>query len=260
MSPITGRAERVDSLRNREKILEVADRLLAERGTSVTLNQIATVAGVGAGTVYRHFPTKDALMATVLDQRVSQVVERCTAAVGERDPGDAFFGFLRYATDQALENRGLCVALEARGEWNEPSKPVGTCVLDLPLGELLQRAQRAGEVREDLELRDVLALLPGFVGMATSLGSAERARHLAELMWDGLRPDVKRNPADRDETRSSRDLRNETLAHSSDETERRCPVCGDIIEVAETGRPPKYCGPACRQKSFRDKRRASDTP
>ena len=91
---LTQRTERVDAQRNRVKVLETADRLFGERGTSVSLGEIATEAGVGAGTVYRHFPTKDALLATVLDQRLLELNDYGAAALGRDDPEIAFFDYL----------------------------------------------------------------------------------------------------------------------------------------------------------------------
>ncbi|WP_026930498.1 TetR/AcrR family transcriptional regulator [Glycomyces tenuis] len=257
MPSVTQRGERIDAQRNRQNVLDTADRLVAERGTAVTLGEIAAAAGLGAGTVYRHFPTKDALMATVLDRRLVDLGERAWAAGRRAEPGEAFFDFLRYAADQALENRALCEALAGRGEWTEPSKLEGKCVIDAPFAELLARAQRAGAVRADVTHRDVMALLPGFVAMATALGSSERAHRLADMLWEGLRPTMERNTEISNETWPAAEKRNENWTVSGDETERRCRQCGDPIEAAGAGRPPKYCSAACRQKAFREKRKTA---
>jgi AcrR family transcriptional regulator len=244
------RAERVDAQRNRLKVLETADRLFGERGTAVSLGEIATAAGVGAGTVYRHFPTKDALLATVLDHRLSQIGEFGEQALRESDPEAAFFGYLRYVTGRALENRAICEALTARGDWIEPEKASGKCVIDTPLDALLRRAQRAGVVRPDLDTGDVRALMSGCTGIAQSTTSKDQARRLTEILWDGLR--AERNADDRNETRVSIEFCNETTV-----TERACPVCGTPIPETATGRPAKYCSGACRQKAFRDKRKGA---
>jgi AcrR family transcriptional regulator len=244
------RAERADAQRNRLKVLETADRLFGERGTAVSLGEIAAAAGVGAGTVYRHFPTKDALLATILDHRLSQIGEFGERALREPDPEAAFFGYLRFITGRALENRAICEALAARGDWIEPEKAGGKCVIDAPLGVLLRRAQRAGAVRADLDASDVRALMSGCTGIVRSTTSKDQARRLAEIVWDGLR--AERNPGTRNETRPEREARNETSV-----TERACPVCGGPIAPTATGRPAKYCSPACRQKAFRDKRKAA---
>ncbi len=243
------RAERADAQRNRLKVLETADRLFGERGTSVSLGEIAAAAGVGAGTVYRHFPTKDALLATVLDHRLAQIAEYGERALREPDPATAFFDYLRYVTGRALENRAICEALVARGDWIEPEKANGRCVIDSPLAQLLVRAQRAGAVRADLDPGDVRALMSGCTGIAQSASSREQARRLAEIVWDGLR--VQRNSENRNETTAAIETRNENTV-----TEGACPVCGKPIAASATGRPAKYCSPACRQKAFREKRKA----
>lgn len=240
------RTERADAQRNRRKVLETADRLFAERGTAVSLGEIATAAGVGAGTVYRHFPTKDALLATVLDRRLRQLQEYGAAMVARDDPEEAFFAYLGFLTDRALANRAICEALAGRGDWREPSKLEGHCVIDAPLATLLRRAQRAGAVRADLDAEDVRALLSGGVAMAAT---TERARRLADVLWDGLR--TSRNTEIRNETRESIE------SDATSVTKPSCPVCGGPIPIAATGRPAKYCSAACRQKAFRDKRKSA---
>ncbi len=249
MPQLTQRAERVDAQRNRRRVLETADRLFGERGTTVSLGEIATAAGVGAGTVYRHFPTKDALLATVLDQRLDQLNDYGTRMLGSDDP-EAFFDYVEFLTGQALANRAICEALAARGDWQEPSKLNGRCVIDSPLATLLDRAQRSGAVRTDVDAQDVRALVSGCVGMAQSLESHERVRRLSAIFWEGLR--TERNTEVRNETRASIEFRNENPV-----TKRNCPVCGDPLPATATGRPAKYCSSACRQKAFRDKRKAA---
>lgn len=250
MPQLVQRAERVDAQRNRLKVLETADRLFGERGTTVSLGEIATAAGVGAGTVYRHFPTKDALLATVLDQRLVQLGEYGALMLGRDDPEAAFFDYVDFLTRQSLANRAICEALAARGDWQEPSKLSGHCVIDSPLATLLARAQRAGAVRSDVDSQDVRALLSGCVGMAQSVESPERVRRLSAILWEGLR--TERNAEGRNETSSAIDFRNEMHV-----TKRTCPVCGDPLPTTATGRPAKYCSAACRQKAFRDKRKAA---
>lgn len=240
--PTAQRAERIDAQRNRQNVLETAERLFAERGASVSLGEIATAAGVGAGTVYRHFPTKDALIATVLDQRLGQMGAFGEQALAMDDPEAAFFAYLRYVTEQALENRAICEALAARGDWQEPSKADGSCVIDTPLSALLRRAQQAGVVRGDIDTQDVRALLTGCTIMADN---PEQAQRLSAVFWDGLR--VKRNAEIRNETVKFPGIRNET--------KRNCPVCGGPLPETATGRPAKYCSAACRQKAFREKQK-----
>ncbi|MEU5157255.1 TetR/AcrR family transcriptional regulator [Glycomyces sp. NPDC021274] len=241
--PAVQRAERSDAQRNRQNVLETADRLFAERGASVSLNEIAAAAGVGAGTVYRHFPTKDALLATVLDRRLGQMGAFGEQALTMDDPEAAFFAYLRFISDQAIANRAICEALAARGDWMEPAKNDGRCVIDAPLSILLRRAQQAGAVRDDIDSQDVRALLLG-TAMADD---PERAARLTAVIWDGLR--TQRNIAASNETPALLKIRNET--------KRNCPVCGGPLPETATGRPPKYCSAACRQKAFREKRKTA---
>lgn len=250
MEAVEERAERADAQRNRRNVLETADRMFAERGTQVTLGEIAAAAGVGAGTVYRHFPAKEALLATVLDLRLSQIAEFGAEAMLVADPEAAFFSYLRFITDSAFDNRVICEALAVESDWVRPDKSEGKCVIDTPLGRLLDRAQRAGAVRPDLDVEDIRVLLAGVVAMAGSVDGPERGRRLSAMVWEGLR--LERNSEVRNESTAASESRDETSV-----TEPRCPVCGGVIETAGTGRPPKYCSAACRQKAFRDKRRAA---
>lgn len=224
--------------------------MFAERGTQVTLGEIAAAAGVGAGTVYRHFSTKDALLATVLDLRLSQMAEFGAETLRESDPEAAFFSYLRFLTEHAIANRFICESLAVQTDWQRPEKSEGKCVIDPPLKRLLERAQRAGVVRLDLDVQDIRALLGGVVAMTGSFGGPERARRLSSIVWDSLR--VERNSGKRNESVSPIERSYETAV-----TEFHCPVCDGPIEPAGTGRPPKYCSPACRQKAFRDKRKAA---
>lgn len=258
MADAVRRAERADAQRNRQRVLDVADRLFAERGTAVTLGEIATAAGVGAGTVYRHFPTKDALMATVLDRRTEQLTEWGRRVRAELPPGEAFFAFLRHVADHAFANRAICEALASRGDWYQPLRTGESgCRVDSPLALMLKEAQRAGAIRADLGAEDARAMMLGCVAMAQVLDSPERAGHLAEIMWGALRPEERRNSESRNGTSFVVEVRNENTAASGNETGRRCRACGDPIAAAGTGRPPKYCSAACRQKAFREKRKAA---
>ena len=98
---------RADARRNRERILEVAREVFASEGLSVPIDTVAARAGIGVGTVYRHFPTKEALFAAIVTDRVEALGADARAALEDDDPGAALFGFLttmaeRSATDMAL--------------------------------------------------------------------------------------------------------------------------------------------------------------
>src|SRR5579859_3173045 len=89
-----GRALRADAARNRDKVLRAAREVFAESGYGAPLDEIAARAGVGPGTVYRHFPAKETLFEAVVTARVADLVRDARARAGAADPGKAFFGFL----------------------------------------------------------------------------------------------------------------------------------------------------------------------
>ncbi|MFB8009544.1 TetR/AcrR family transcriptional regulator [Nocardia sp. NPDC056000] len=237
---------RADARRNRALVLAAAQRAFAEDGTSVSLMEIARRAGVGAGTVHRHFPTKIELLEAVLQQRI----DRLTAlAVGYRDApgaGLAFFAFCAEVITSTSGNTALCEVLDNDGWPRDLLRDAGQR-FHRALTPLLEAAQRQGSVRVDIALSDVLALYTGCVAIQRVSPGPGLARP-AVLILDAMRamparPDVTKpvkSGAARDETRS----RNETPATP-------CPVCATPVQPTGTGRPARYCSPACRQKAHR---------
>src|SRR5258708_33272642 len=106
---------RADAARNRARVLEVAYEAFASDGPSVPIDEIARRAGVGAGTVYRHFPTKEALFAAVIDDRVRGIVASGRALLGSVGPGEALFVFLREMAMTSATDHGLVEALAGYG-------------------------------------------------------------------------------------------------------------------------------------------------
>jgi len=145
---------RADAQRNHERVLDAACECFAERGVEVSCDEVARRAGVGHGTVFRRFPTKDALISAVILRRIRDLAAVADAALGEPDPAEAFAGFFReaataYARDRALvEGFGSCV-----------DAPEVTAFLDA-VSRLVEHAQDAGALRRDLSADDVLALVP----------------------------------------------------------------------------------------------------
>src|SRR5579864_2138978 len=106
---------RADARRNRARIVDAAEELLAARGLSVPIDDIAVHAGVGIGTVYRHFPTKEALFAAIVLARMQRLIEAAQAAEARDDPGTAFFTFLRTMIDGAAKDRALIEDMSEAG-------------------------------------------------------------------------------------------------------------------------------------------------
>ncbi|HZE38442.1 MAG TPA: helix-turn-helix domain-containing protein [Stackebrandtia sp.] len=238
---MTATTPRADAQRNRAKVLAAAEELFATRGLAVPLDEIARCAGVGAGTVYRHFPTKDALLEAVMTARIVQLAADAQAALTVADPVAAFFDFLVHTMERARLNTALCDAIRRDDDWRTIGNPDLRCRFQDAMAQLLARAQDAGAVRTDITIAEVTALVPGYVAMA---GFAPNAR-VKELLLDALRPRVV-------PSRNSVTFHNGETDRPSDSHETpRCVECGTALREASTGRPAKYCGPACRQKAHR---------
>ncbi len=182
----TDRPLRADAARNRARVLEVAYDTFASEGLGVPIDEIARRAGVGAGTVYRHFPTKDDLYRAVVEDRIQRVVNEGRALVDGQAPGEALFVFLRSIVLQwGATDQGLADALAGSGIDVETAMPeTENAFLDL-LDGLLKRAQSAGTVRADVNVRDVKAILVGC--LAIQEANPDAAERLTEVVLDGLR-------------------------------------------------------------------------
>jgi AcrR family transcriptional regulator len=177
---------RADAARNRARVLEVAYETFAAEGLSVPIDEIARRAGVGAGTVYRHFPTKDDLYKAVVCDRIATIIESGRALLATGDPGEALFTFLRSMVLQwGATDQGLVEALAGVGLDIATAMPdVEECFLRM-LTDLLRTGQKAGTVRSDLTVREVKALMTGASAVqATYPDTAER---VTEVFLDGLR-------------------------------------------------------------------------
>ncbi|OLF14792.1 TetR/AcrR family transcriptional regulator [Actinophytocola xanthii] len=150
---------RADARRNRAHVLEVAIAAFAAEGLSVPVHEIARRAGVGTGTVSRHFPTKEALFKAVVLRRVEVIVNRANELSATEAPGDAFFAFFAFVAEQGLLDRGLADALVGAG-FDIYAAAAGAEQDHLTAWrDLLTRAQQAGAVRADVDIADVKALL-----------------------------------------------------------------------------------------------------
>src|SRR3981189_3512311 len=157
---------RADAARNRARVLEVAYETFAAEGLGVPIDEIARRAGVGAGTVYRHFPTKEDLFRAVIEDRISRIVDDGRAVLASVDPGEALFTFLRSMVLQfGATDRGLADALAGIGIDIKDAVPDAEEAFLGLLGELLRAAQKAGTVRRDVDVPDVKAIVVGTQAM-----------------------------------------------------------------------------------------------
>jgi AcrR family transcriptional regulator len=190
-TPAATRTIRADARRNRERIVDAARAAFAEQGPEAQIDDIARRADVGVGTVYRHFPTKDALIGELIRLKLTALRDRARrrlAAGG--DPGEAFAGFLREQADVIATDAALQRMLwpETEETW-APLAPLFEEVNEA-VGELIARAKEAGAVRPDLEVDDVRTLM---CGLGAIMAADARGvmpfdwRRQLEFMLDGLR-------------------------------------------------------------------------
>ena len=176
---------RADARRSRAKLLEAATEAFAETGADAPLEDIARRAGVGIGTLYRHFPTRVDLQAAVYRSQVETVCAAADEYIISSSPEQALAGWLRAMAAYLATKRGLSRALvEAIGR---DSQLITSCwgAMNDATERLMTRAQEAGTLREDIKPMDVLRLVHGVV-IATEQAPGETDRLLG-LMLDGLR-------------------------------------------------------------------------
>ncbi|CAN5536179.1 TetR/AcrR family transcriptional regulator [soil metagenome] len=186
----TGRGEterplRADAARNRARVLEVAYETFAAEGLAVPIDEIARRAGVGAGTVYRHFPTKEALFGAVFEERIHRIGTNARALLTSEGPGEALFAFLREMVRTGAADQGLVDALAGYGIDLETAAPGAEAEFLAMLGELLTAAQQAGTVRADVGVMEVKALL--VVCKAAQHYGDDVSVRVAGVIADGLR-------------------------------------------------------------------------
>lgn len=177
---------RADAARNRARVLEVAYETFAADGLSVPIDEIARRAGVGAGTVYRHFPTKEALFAAVIEDRMRHLVDDGYALLKSDGPGEALFAYLRSIVLQwGATDRGLVDALAGVGIDIPSVAPDAEDAFLAVLGDLLRAAQDAGTARPDIGVREVKSILVGCQAMEAY--NSALADRVTEVVVDGLR-------------------------------------------------------------------------
>ena len=184
---VVARPMRADALRNRARILEAAEVVFAAEGIEVPVDLIAEKAGVGVGTLYRHFPTKEKLCEAILLERLSRLTEDARAMADADDPAAAFFGFLEHVVEEGTAKRDLLIAVMGAGlEFEQSAAAVKDALRDA-VGVLLERAQAVGAVRQDVTPAAVVSLV-GATCQAAAHGGGPPACDLLSIVRDGLRP------------------------------------------------------------------------
>ena len=177
---------RADAQRNRERILEAATGLMATHGIDVPIDEIAELAQVCVGTVYRNFPTKGALFEALLMARIAPLVAAARSAATADDPGDAFVTFVRQVSDEFADFRALADAMAESGVDLSAAKQHISGDLIVAVEELLRRAQAAGRVRPDVTISDVSAMMAGLSHADPSFMDPPQRQRCVALVCDSL--------------------------------------------------------------------------
>ena len=182
----TDRPQRADARRNRAKILDAARAVFAEQGREAQIDDVARRADVGIGTVYRHFPTKEALIGALVEDALTRVADEAACALENDDAWDAFEQLLWRGGEIMAGDRALTEVMQAE----RAAPPAVDAVLQERVGEVIRRAQEAGRLRADVMVADIPMLMCG-IGSATVKPhpSPESWRRHLSIVLDGLRAD-----------------------------------------------------------------------
>ncbi|MFN8026416.1 MAG: helix-turn-helix domain-containing protein [Acidimicrobiia bacterium] len=179
---------RADAARNRERILDAARTAFAHRGPDASLDEIAKAAGVGTGTLYRHFPTRDDLVQAVFVEGIETLQQQADALLDSDRPGEALGEWLRAQMAHGAACRGLgAEAMLAMLDRPESEPPV-CASMRASGGALLARAQAANAVRDDVDVDDLMRMMQAIELAAADSPDPASAQRLFDLVFDGLRP------------------------------------------------------------------------
>jgi AcrR family transcriptional regulator len=187
-NPRGTRAPRTDSLRNRKALLATAAQAFADQGTEVTIAEIAARAGVAKGTVFRHFATKEDLIAAIMGEIIDDLVGTAVGLAEAADPAAALLEFMTHGVARLAGNRGLCEVV-GRPSLQQESVRAGIDHLCEATEALVDRARRADAIRAEIYGADIVLLLAGVHQTAAPVAQAEPQlwrRYLA-LVFDGIR-------------------------------------------------------------------------
>jgi len=178
---------RADAERNRRLLLDAAAAAFAEHGLDVGVGEIARLAGVGRGTVFRRFPTKEHLIAAVVVDRMHQASARGRELLADPDPGQALFDLLAAMVQAAQTDRALFEAVDDIFLANDDIRMAHADLVEV-IDQLLRRAQDAGAVRDDVGALDLLMMFKGVCEAARPFSRTDIAARQLDLVRAALRP------------------------------------------------------------------------
>ena len=183
----TARTQRADAVRNRQRLLEAANAVFSAGGSEASLEAVARRAGVGIGTLYRHFPTREALFEAVYRHQVEQLADLAEQLKLETEPVEALRYWLRLNVEFVATKKGMSAALALAANSSSELAAYSRDRLTKAVGALLDRAIAAGEIRADISPEDILRALVGMCYMHDQLGWQTSVLRLVDVLVDGLR-------------------------------------------------------------------------
>jgi AcrR family transcriptional regulator len=183
----TPRKPRADAARNRERVLEAAKTVFSAGGPEASLEAVARTAGVGIGTLYRHFPTREALFEAVYRREVQQLADLAKRLEEEAEPIEALRQWMRSFVKFVATKKGMSAALAFAVSKDSDLFSYSSDLLTRAVGGLLSRAVTAGEIRNDISPEDLLRALVGMCYTHEQPGWQKNVLRLVDVFIDGLR-------------------------------------------------------------------------
>jgi AcrR family transcriptional regulator len=187
-----GQALRADATRNREQLLEVATRVFTSADTEPSMRAIAREAGVGIGTLYRHFPTRESLVEAVYRDQVTRLTTGAQELLSQLAPAAAMRCWMDLFGDWIATKNGMLDTLHAMIESGEIAHARTRTELLAAITTILDAGHLAGDIRSDVTAEDVADSLIGVFTVATLPEHAAKASRLLNVLMDGLRPPARR--------------------------------------------------------------------
>jgi AcrR family transcriptional regulator len=183
----TARKPRADAQRNRVRLLETAKAAFAEKGPGASLDEIARTAGVGAGTLYRHFPTRDALIEAVYRNETEQLVAAATRLAETYPPTGALREWLLLFVDYMATKHGMYEALNSLVGGTSDLYSASTAQLKQAMAKLIDRAVVSGDIRLDIDPFDLLRALAGVANVSAGPDGTQAAKRMVDILVAGVR-------------------------------------------------------------------------
>jgi AcrR family transcriptional regulator len=184
---IEKRKPRADAVRNRERVLEAAKAVFARGGPEASLEAVAKAAGVGIGTLYRHFPTREALFEAVYRREVEQLAQMARQLETDTEPVEALRRWLRAGVEFMATKKGMAAALAMTALSSSELAAYSLDRLTRAAEQLLRRGVEAGEIRDDIDPEDMVRGLVGMCYVHDRPGWQQKVMRLLDVFIDGLR-------------------------------------------------------------------------